>query len=162
MPVLPVNICRVNTPDGVKEYVTYLHHETAFEKGICPEAVIGVVLEPIEEFKSITPEIFVKNSVFVNFMHEVIGRCGPNTHSFIAEAKRLRNGWVYVIDQRTPSPNGNVPPEDIIGGFEVKKGKVMDGSYRANPNHLILSTRGFVQLGTELHSYLLEELSKRI
>jgi hypothetical protein len=61
----------------------------------------------------------------------------------MAEAARLGNGWVYIIDQRTPTPGGQVPPEDIIGAFEVKDGDILPGSYRASPNHMILSPNGF-------------------
>jgi hypothetical protein len=65
---------------------------------------------------------------------------------------------VYVIDQRTRTPQGAVPPEDIVGRFEVKGGQVVPGSYRPSPKHMILSSCGFFELG-ELQPYLLAELA---
>ena len=64
-----------------------------------------------------------------------------------------------MIDQRTPTPQSAVPPEDIVGVFEIKSGRVVSGSYQANAKHLILSAHGFVRLGSELQSCLLEELA---
>jgi len=92
-------------------------------------------------------------------MHAVIARRGPTLPGLIAEARRLGKGWVYVIDQRTPTPQGAVPSEDIVGAFEIKGGKVVPGSYRPSPEHRILSARGFLRLGSELQPYLLEELA---
>jgi hypothetical protein len=31
----------------------------------------------------------------------------------------------YVVDQRTRTPQGAVPSEDIVGAFEVKKGECL-------------------------------------
>jgi hypothetical protein len=77
----------------------------------------------------------------------------------IAKAKRQGEGWVYVVDQRTPFPQGAVPPEDIVGAFEIKDGQVVSGSYRPSPKHMILSASGFFRLGSELQPCLLEELN---
>jgi hypothetical protein len=91
-------------------------------------------------------------------MHGVIARRGPELPGLIAEARRLCDGWVYVIDQRTRTPQDAVPPEDIVGAFEVKGGQVVPGSYRPGPKHMILSADGFFRLGSELLPCLLEEL----
>jgi hypothetical protein len=76
----------------------------------------------------------------------------------IAEARRQRDGWVFVVDQRTREPQGAVPPEDIVGAFEVQDGSVVVGSYTPSPKHMILTANGFVSLGSELQPCLLEEL----
>jgi hypothetical protein len=93
-----------------------------------------------------------------DFMHGVIARRGPHLAGLIAEARRQGQGWVVVVDQRTPTPQGAVPPEDIVGVFEVRDGKIVPDSYRASPKHLILLRNGFVQLGAELEPCMLEEL----
>jgi hypothetical protein len=79
-----------------------------------------------------------------------------------AEAKRQGEGLVCVVDQRTPTPQGAVPPEDIVGVFEIKNGQVVPGSYQASPKHMILSANGFFRLGSELQPCLLEELAALI
>src|SRR5262249_46486291 len=117
-----VYVCHVDTPEGPKDYVTLLPPEVAFTQGLAPEAIVGGLRRPLGPGEPITPEVFARNRVFVDFLHAVIARHGPDQPGCRAEAKRLGEGWVYVIDQRTPTPEGPVPPEDIIGAFEVHGG----------------------------------------
>jgi hypothetical protein len=64
-----------------------------------------------------------------------------------------------VIDARTPLPTADrVPEEDVIGAVQVKGGEPVPDSYRANPNHHLLTEHGFFRLGEELHAVLLHEL----
>jgi hypothetical protein len=158
---LPINVCRVHTPDGVKDYVTCVPHQTAFAHGLAPEAILGVLLRPVDQVAAITPDVFTRNRVFVDFLHEVIARRGPGLPGLIAEARRQGDGWVYLIDQRTRDPRGHIPPEDIIGVFAVQGGRIVPDSYQRSPKHLILSAEGFFQLGAELQACLLEELAAR-
>jgi hypothetical protein len=92
-------------------------------------------------------------------MHEVISRRAAMLPGLRAEARRQGDGWLYLIDRRTPNPQGRVPPEDVVGVFRVSGGDLVPGSYQRNPKHLILSSNGFVQLGTELQSCLIEEIA---
>jgi hypothetical protein len=159
MAELSITVCRADTPEGPKDYVTCLTHEQVFASGLPAQAIIGVLLRPLEPGEAITPEVFARNRVFVDFMHDVIARRGPELPGLIAEARRQGEGWVYVIDQRTPTPQGAVPPEDIVGVFEVKEGQVVPDSYRASPNHRILTSAGFFKLGAELEPCLLAEIA---
>jgi hypothetical protein len=156
-----VYVCRVDTPDGRKDYITLIAPEVAFSQGLAPEAIVGELLRPLQPGERISPQIFARNRVFVEFLHSVIARYGPEQPGCRAEAKRLGEGWIYIIDQRTPTPQGPVPPEDIIGAFEVKAGEVVPGSYQASPNHMILSPNGFFQLDDGLQACLLRELQAR-
>jgi len=162
MAMFPITVCRVETPEGIKDFVTCLPHQIAFERGLISEAIIGVLAEPVDEVAAITPAIFTSNHNFVEFMHAVIFQEGLRLPGLIAEARKLGHGWVYIIDQRTRSPHGDIPPEDIIGVFAATDGCLISGSYKPNPKHLILSTEGFFQLGTDLELCLLEELGKRV
>jgi hypothetical protein len=156
-----VYVCRVDTPEGTKDYVTLIGPEAAFSQGLAPEAIVGVLLRPLELGESITPEVFARNRVFVDFLHAVIARHGPDQPGCRAEAKRLGEGWIYIIDQRTKMPGGPVPPEDIIGAFEVKGGEVLPGSYQPSPRHMILTPNGFFRLDDGLQQSLLRELASR-
>ena len=158
---LPISVCRVHTSEGVKDYVTCVPERTAFARGLAPEAIIGVLLQPVDQVASITPAVFARNRVFVDFLHDVIARRGAELPGLIAEARRQGEGWVYVIDQRTRDPKGRVPPEDIVGVFAVQGGRIVTGSYQRSPKHLILSADGFFQLGAELQACLLEELAAK-
>lgn len=154
-------IYAVDTPDGPKDYVTVVPPDVGFSQGLAAEAIVGVLLRPLKPGEAITPEVFARNRVFVDFLHAVIARYGPEQAGCMAEAARLGEGWVYVIDQRTPTPQGAVPPEDIIGAFEVKNGQVLSSSYRASYKHMILSPSGFFRLEAGLHQCLLRELGSR-
>ncbi len=158
---LPISVCRVQTPDGVKDYVTCLPQEQVFAHGLPPEAILGVLLRPLGEGEAITPDVFARNRAFVDFLHAVVARRAPGLPGLRAEARRQGDGWVYIIDQRTRTPQGPVPPEDIVGVFAVKGGEVVPGSYQRNPNHRLLSADGFFRLGAELQACLLEELANR-
>jgi hypothetical protein len=152
------SVCRVDTAEGTRDYVTLVTSETFCSRGLLPEAIVGVLSRPLESDELITPDIFARNRVFVEFMHEVIARHAPNDPGFQAEARRQGNGWIYVIDQRTPDPAGTVPPEDIIGAFQIANGKVIPESYQRNSNHVIFSSKGFFDLGANLNGALLNEV----
>jgi hypothetical protein len=151
-------VCRVNTPDGMRDYVTLVTSEIFSSLGLVSEAIVGVLTQPQETVERITPNIFAQNPVFVEFMHDVIARHGPKDSDFQVEARRQHDGWIYVIDQRTPDPAGTVPSEDIVGSFQIVNGKVIPDSYQPNPNHVIVSLRGFFDLGPNLNSALLDEV----
>ena len=56
------------------------------------------------------------------------------------------------------SSTGHVPPEDIVGYFQVQDGQLVLGSYTPNPRHLVFSDSGLVRLPGALHEALLEAL----
>ncbi len=154
-----VYICRVETPEGDKDYVTLITPEQMNSRGLAPEAIVGVLSRVLAEGESITPDLFARNRVFVEFLHSVIARRGPTLPGLVAEAKRQGVGLVCIVNQRTRTPGGPVPPEDIIGVFEVRNGEVVPGSYHASPKHRILSAAGFFQLPADLQEALVEELA---
>src|SRR5262249_51901488 len=114
------NVVRVRTADGDKDYVALASAAVAFSKGLAAEAIVGQLLRPLEPGESITPDIFARNPAFVQLLHAVVARECPKQAKCVAEAKNIWNGYLYVIDQRTATPEGAVPPEDIIGAFEVQ------------------------------------------
>lgn len=151
-------VCRVDEPEGVKDYVTLLPPEVFFPRDLFPEMVIGILARPLEEHERITPDVFARNRVFVDFMHDVIARHGANEPGLREQAHRVGDGFVDIIDQRTPDPRGSVPAHDVVGSFEVRNGEVLPGSYSRNHNHVILSADGFFNLGANLDRRLREEV----
>lgn len=156
---LPISICEVATPDGKVSYVTLAAPEDAGRQGLVSQQIVGQLLDAQRTDDLFAPDNFARNRAFVEFMHDVIRKHGPSVPNLIAAARSQADGWVYVIDGRTPTPEGPVPPEDIVGGFEVKQGEVVADSYQANPNHRVLSPRGFFQLDSVLQARLLDELA---
>jgi hypothetical protein len=56
------------------------------------------------------------------------------TPQMVEEAKKNPNGWVYAIEGNF-GPNDAVPPEAIVGAWKVSPdGKIVEGSFRENPN----------------------------
>jgi len=148
--------------EGMQHIVSVLPEEMVFVQGLIPQAVVGKLLKPAAEGGTLTPGNFARNKEFVDFLHEIIARFGPDLPGLIGEAKRLGSGRVYVIDGRTRTPQGDVPPHDIIGAFRVEGGVVVRGSYERNPNHVILSDLGFPILDPALYERLLAELATRM
>ncbi|MDH3691960.1 MAG: hypothetical protein OEU36_21170 [Gammaproteobacteria bacterium] len=105
---------------------------------------------------------FVPNRAFIEFMHQVIREHGPLDPEMQAVADEQKEGWLYVIDLRTPdSPQGHVPVQDIVGGFEVRDGQISADGYWANDKHVVLSDDGLVELPPQLAAALVEALKKK-
>lgn len=155
---LPVWVFRVQMPDGWRDLVACVAPERASSRGLVPQAIVGELIRPLDPGEPIRPEVFARNSVFVDFLHEVIGRRGPDCPELRSKARQVGNGSLFLVDRRTPTPQGDVPAEDIIGAFEVRDGEFVPDSYQGSPNHMILSDHGFLDLGTQLQAALLEEV----
>jgi hypothetical protein len=96
--------------------------------GLPREAIAGVFVG-----EAMRVDDFRPNPAFVEFMHDVIRTAGPVDRDLRAAAQARGEGWVYIIDLRTTQgPGGAVPPEDLIGAFEVRNGSIVAGSYQAN------------------------------
>ncbi|HKF45645.1 MAG TPA: hypothetical protein VKG01_21330 [Thermoanaerobaculia bacterium] len=153
-------VYKVHTPEGERNYVTLLPPERVQAKGLPAEAIVGLLAREPAKGEPITPGVFEQNPAFVRLLHTVIAENGPAESGLQAAARRRGEWCVSVIDGRTPDPAGRVPPEDILGSFEVRKGIVAPESYQPNAKHRILSDRGFFRLDRSLHQRLLESLQK--
>jgi hypothetical protein len=159
---LPISIIEVDGPGGPKHYVAISTAGAAFERGLIPEQIVGQLASLLPENRPIDPDGFASNPAFVDFLHEVIRGHSVSDPELIASAIRQVDGWIYVLDGRTPTPDGAVPPEDILGAFQVRAGQIVQESYQPNAGHKILSRRGFVQVPSSLQQRLLDELAKRV
>ena len=137
--------------------ISLLPPETVFKLEKLPSiAICGTLISDKSK-----QEKFKVNPEFVEFMHKFIEKNTHKTESFIQEALKQQNGYIFIIDFRTPNGiMGEVPPEDIIGAFQVRAGKVVKNSYQRNPNHKIFTENGIVKLPQELNILLIEEILK--
>lgn len=56
----------------------------------------------------IEPASFTQNDAFIDLLHSIIQTCTPTTTAFQDAARQEGEGWVYVLDARTPDPTGRV------------------------------------------------------
>jgi hypothetical protein len=157
-----VHVYVVRTPQGEKQYLTPLPTDVAFSRGLIREAIVGEAPRPLGPGEPVTPANFVPNPAFVRLMHDVLARHAPHDAACNAEAKRQESGWVYILDGRTKTPQGAVPPEDIIAALPVENGEFVPGAYRLNARHALLTNDGFFRLPPCLHEQLLIELRRRL
>jgi hypothetical protein len=121
--------------------------------GLPGEAILGEFTGGPER---LDPDHFTPNPKFLQFLHRVLARHAASAPGFLAEAERQKDGHVYVLDKRTPTPTGAVPPEDIIGAIEIAGGKPL--RYVGSPRYAALTIRGQTQLDPWLHARLVDEL----
>jgi hypothetical protein len=153
-------IYTIKTNNKQQQIVSLLAPEEVSDRGLPSISILGTLLE--SNSQNINLNNFVPNSNFIDFLHSVIASFAPNTPGINAEAKRQRNGWIYIIDARHNRQRESVLPEDIIGAFEVNEGKIKTESYQRNNNHLIFSQNGFFKLEPTLQKHLIEETQKLV
>jgi hypothetical protein len=129
-------------------------------RDIQPIEIVGAFSTKNAEMKP-SHNSFVQNKLFADFLHETIGKHAPSTPSMRQAARQRVEGWIYLLDGRTPTPEGDVPLHDIFGGFEVRGGTVVTGSYHRFDEHLLYTELGFFQLEDALRLCIMFELGKR-
>lgn len=118
------------------------------------EAIIGSVTG-----ENLCTENFRPNQLFIDFMQNIIKTKAPQDYSVQNAALQQKEGWLYIIDCRALNASQEeTSPEDIIGAFEVKNGKIIPNSYQPNINHSILSINGLFQLPPPLDMLLFEAI----
>ncbi len=157
--VQQLHFYRIDIPgQGMVDIVSLLAEQVVFNQGLVPQAIVGRLLKGSTDGGTLTPENFARNTAFVDFLHQVIGRYGPEVPELNVDASRMRSGRLSVIDRRVPVLEGEVQPSNILGTFGVQDGEIIPGTYEPNANHLIFSSQGFFRLPRLLHDRLLKSL----
>ncbi|WP_433058614.1 hypothetical protein [Dactylosporangium sp. CS-033363] len=151
-------VYEVTLGERIRHLVSPLTPDEVFERGLCTEAVYGLLALGVAGLDGMPPDHFEENPVFVRFLHETIGDDVFGVPAVRAQAAEIGDGWLYILDARTPDPAGTVPNEDIIGAVRVQKQQPMPLSYRANAHHRLYTSAGFFQLPEELEMALLKRL----
>lgn len=126
-------------------------------RAIRPEEIVGQ-FELLDGEPYMVPTSFASGADFAEFLHASISRHGPAVKDLVEAARGQHGTYVYVIDGRTPTPQGKVPPEDIIGSFRVENGKICSAAYQRFSQHRLFTERGFFQLQTSFINALLADL----
>jgi hypothetical protein len=145
--------------EGQNDESTYLYCilPQAFisEHGLLNVAVVGKFLDTqTDKDDNLVVDSFEANPDFVHLLHQLLGDLGRQSKALIMQATRQQeDSWVYIIDQRVKDTSAAIAPEDIIGGFKVKNGKLDE--YAGNPGHVLLTKEGIFQIGSELKTELI-------
>jgi hypothetical protein len=121
---------------------------------VCGEIMGAADLE--DENFDFRPEQVQENPVFLKFLHEFVATQASTNEELLDAAKEQKEGFVYMVDQRTPDPDDDVPPVDIIGAFEITDGKITPESYSPNPDHQMLTENGLVEIGEDLREAMVQ------
>jgi hypothetical protein len=149
---------RVKFPDGMMDVLSLIPPSMADQSGLAADAIIGVREGAGDASEPITAENLKPNPNFVQLLHDVIASHAPDLPALQEAAREQGDGRVYVIDARTKTPAGEVPPHDILGAFEVKDRVVVPGSYQLNTNHQLFSADGLFRLEPALHLQLMSRI----
>jgi hypothetical protein len=118
------------------------------------EAIIGFITG-----KSLSIDNFTSNRVCKDFIQKVIAAEAPKDRELQTAALEQQAGWLYIIDNRVADlERAETSPEDILGVFEIKDGRIVANSYQPNENYLIFGNNGLMQLPASLHKSLIKAL----
>ncbi len=110
------------------------------------ELFIGQLNEP--EI-GVVPGNISYNKDFLVHMHALVRDIMVNDPQVIARAEEQPNGFVFIIDRRSPAATDvsqeHVDKEDIIGIFLCNEFKTDVGKYRPNPDYLLVTEKGVAQ-----------------
>jgi|GEM_PF-1723372 len=122
------------------------------------ELFIGTL---IEVQKGIVPGNIAYNKDFLVHVHALIRDEMVNHEDVIAQAKEQPNGFVFIIDRRSPvalvgSESSHVDKEDIIGLFLCNDQTTSREKYRPNPDYVLISDKGVAQFPEVIESKIAE------
>lgn len=123
------------------------------------ELFIGRLNEPSI---GVVPGNISYNKDFLVHIHAMVRDVMVNDPDVIEKAKEQSNGFVFIIDRRSPATTtatgDNVDKEDIIGIFLCNDFKTDTTKYRPNPDYLLISSRGISQLPVAVEEKLIDLL----
>lgn len=153
-----VHVYEVVVDGKPQSVLSFLPKERLFPHGLAGPAILGSLRRRIADGGTLDPDNIVINPRFLTLLHATIETHMPTDPAFQRAVREQVDGWMYVIDLRTPTPGGQVPAEDIIGAFRIANAVVVDGSYQPFEPHRLVSERGFFQLDPFMHPKLMEAL----
>lgn len=139
-------------------------HGLPTERPIFGFEIIGVY-DPDSPPPYSGPDGFRQNGVFLHFLHFlhwVIAVDGPSLPSAQQAARALGIGLLQVVDGRAKHSGTNVADQDILGAYQVRDGKIVDGSYKSTFTHSPLTSDGLFQLEPALIKHVLARLAAQV
>jgi len=122
------------------------------------ELFIGTLIDPQQ---GVAPGNIAYNRDFLVHVHALVRDEMVNHEDVIAQAKEQPNGFVFIIDRRSPvtlvgSESTQVDKEDIIGIFLCNDQTTSREKYRPNPDYVLISNKGVAQFPEAVESKIAE------
>ena len=146
---LSLKVMETTINEEQKFLCTFVSHDLIFKHGLIGSVIVGEV-DKLDNGDFDFDSGFRANSLFKETIFNFVQNIMINDSGLIEAAKQQNEGWVHIIDQRTKTPQGEVPAYDIIGGFKVENKELK--SFSENPNYQIRSENGFTNFGKSLNS----------
>jgi hypothetical protein len=124
------------------------------------ELFLGQLNEPSI---GVVPGNISYNKDFLVHLHALVRDVMVNDRQVQERAKEQPNGFVFIIDRRSPAAESGstaeVDKEDIIGIFLCNDCKTDVSRYRPNPDYLLVSSKGIGQFPVAVEEKMRELLS---
>jgi hypothetical protein len=138
------------TIDGESRFLcTFVSHELVFKFGLIGSVIVGEV-QKLENGEFNFQSGFKANPIFKETIFDFIRSEMINDPNLVQAAAAQGDGLVQIIDQRTVTPQADVPPYDIMGAFKVENSQLVD--FYENSNYQIQSENGFPNFGASMNS----------
>jgi hypothetical protein len=118
------------------------------------EFFLGRLIDPAQ---GADPGNISYNADFLVIVHELVRDTMVNHPDVVAEAESQLNGFVFIVDQRSPH-NEEVQKEDIIGIFLVNENKTDVSRYRPNPDYRLIGKNGVAVFPDKIEDALIRRL----
>jgi hypothetical protein len=159
--MLAWNVIVVDKRPGRACYLVPLSHEVVFRNGLPRPLIVGELIDAVEEVigdarGGLDYDRFKPNPEFLRFLHAALAKHVARCPGVLQEARRQRDGYVYIIDARTPTPSGKVPTADGVGAVQIEGGNPI--AYHANPHYEPYGRNGLMRLDAWLEARFMEEV----
>lgn len=121
------------------------------------ELFIGRLLDPE---KGTAPENISFNADFLVLLHQLVRDCMLDDPAVREEVAKQPNGFVFIVDQRSPSSE-EVQKEDVIGIYLVAENKTDVSKYRPNPDYLLIGKNGVAVFTDRVEEELMKKLLEK-
>lgn len=135
-------------------FLTLLNPDVVLEKGLRNQVILG----EIKGTDRIDRQEFTPNAAFLELFHRTVAKTMLRESGCVEKANKKGSGWIFLVDGRVKDRQNRSDSKDIIGSYKVEAGKMVEGSYNANPNYCVISEDGFFKLPRRLKNALMNEL----
>ena len=134
-PLSLLNTFEVDDESGATRHlVCFMESVAAGSTGIPTQAIVGEYTPDADG--QFDPETFQTNPDFLSAFAAFMNAEAAQTPEVVAQAKDHPDDLLYLVDPRTPDPDGDIPASDILGCFQVDPdGNVIPDSFRPHPDH---------------------------